>query len=350
MSDTQAYLFFLVFLGAQAASMKKRWSIALLRGEGWFLGIAVPPGFHAGPGRALLRTFRLWLLAPYALEFVPIALILRFGRPADLMKLAMAMVVVVVLNSIAATRTIQKRTRAYEVAGAVRPAASVTLSLKPRRFSDYTRPGFEITLAILNLASLASLVWTYRTAEWEPTLPAVFARPLLLIYLQIGMLLAKRALVGWRTVVPRENAETYLEWREYSRRYWIGVCDTVRIIMAMPLAMVAIQLRIAAPWEDHPINRIGFAVSFLMALVWMFWYWRHRDRYLSRAAHVLPVRLPLSLEGERGPALPVCYRPQHPVLLLKGDRGYSLNVASARAQVGLLYLAGLATLYLWLHR
>ena len=107
MSDREVYLYFLLFAAVQFASMRKRWSLALFRGAGWFLGVPVPPGFHAGPGRRLLRTFRLWLLAPYALEVLLVAGVLSSGRPVHLLYVSLAMVVVVGVNSVLATRVIR---------------------------------------------------------------------------------------------------------------------------------------------------------------------------------------------------------------------------------------------------
>ena len=47
---------------------------------------------------------------------------------------------------------------------------------------------------------------------------------------------------------------------------------------------------------------------------------------------------------------PLCYKPALPMLLLKGPRGYSLNLASAPARTAGLYLAGYALLMVCLTR
>ena len=138
-TDTNAYLLFAVFVAVQLASIRKRWSLATLRGPGWFLSVPVPADFYEGPGRGLLRTFRLWLLAPYALEAVAAAAILQFGVPVQLLYLAMVMVVVMVVNGVIASIACTKWAREYEVAGAASAGSSVVLSLTPRPFADYTK-------------------------------------------------------------------------------------------------------------------------------------------------------------------------------------------------------------------
>ena len=41
---------------------------------------------------------------------------------------------------------------------------------------------------------------------------------------------------------------------------------------------------------------------------------------------------------------PVCYEPSAPMLVLKGARGYSLNLANSMAIAGAVYIAGFIAL------
>ena len=45
---------------------------------------------------------------------------------------------------------------------------------------------------------------------------------------------------------------------------------------------------------------------------------------------------------------PVCYQPSAPMLILKGARGYSLNLANTLAHLGAAYLAGMVVLIFFL--
>jgi hypothetical protein len=57
-----------------------------------------------------------------------------------------------------------------------------------------------------------------------------------------------------------------------------------------------------------------------------------------------PMRLP-DLMGQAGMARwPVCFEPQVPLLVLKGGRGYSLNLANTATHWGTAYLIGMAGL------
>ena len=52
--------------------------------------------------------------------------------------------------------------------------------------------------------------------------------PLVILYLQIGLLLLKKAGVDWRSAAPQENSEIYLEVRERRRKLLLFACDFYR--------------------------------------------------------------------------------------------------------------------------
>jgi hypothetical protein len=59
------------------------------------------------------------------------------------------------------------------------------------------------------------------------------------------------------------------------------------------------------------------------------------------------MKMPDFLHAENSSRL-VCYQPGTPMLLIRGARGYSLNLANKLAQLGVAYLAGLITLFVLL--
>ena len=347
MTDMQAYLFFAFFVCAQVSAFRRRWNLPHLRGDEWFLGVKVEPDFCDGPGRPILRWYRLAMLAPYALELAAITAILIFGRPYQLMYLAAAMAFAITFGHMAIAWEARRRARRLEVPGSGQPVSSVMFSLKPRRVADYTTWKLEYTLAALNAGSLAYLAYLYSSAPWPHTLHAVFGKPILLLYLQVGLVLAKRALVAWRTVAPRENAEQYLEWREHTRRLWVYTCDSVRALWAFEMVRFAVREAIGPPWDNERVNTILLLASLLIYAGWAVWYTRRRNAYLAVVGRTRPVKLPDSLDGRLPAPRLVCYLPDHPVLLVKGAHGYALNLASGRTQMGALYLMGLATVYVW---
>ena len=58
-----------------------------------------------------------------------------------------------------------------------------------------------------------------------------------------------------------------------------------------------------------------------------------------------PVKLPDFLHQSEIAKWPVCYQPSAPMLMLKGARGYSLNLANSLSHLGAAYLAGLVVLF-----
>jgi len=70
------------------------------------------------------------------------------------------------------------------------------------------------------------------------------------------------------------------------------------------------------------------------------------ENLASARRRVRPVCMP-DLIGQTGMTRwPVCFEPQVPMLVMKGDRGYSLNLANTTAYWGTAYLIGLAGLLL----
>jgi len=56
------------------------------------------------------------------------------------------------------------------------------------------------------------------------------------------------------------------------------------------------------------------------------------------------VKLPDLLRQAEIARWPICYQPSAPLLMLKGARGYSINLANTCTLVGLAYVAGFVVL------
>jgi len=330
MSDAYFYVIFLLFVAVQANTLKKRWRLHLLRGEDWFFGVRVQPGFYGDPGRKILRAHRMRLLFPYVVELLAAALILRYGRPVQLTYLMFGMVALIVPNHILAVVAAQRQARRYELPGSQPSPTSVLLPLETRRLRDYTHLSLEIGLAAANVLALAL---AYRSSDW--------AVPALMLYLQAGALLIKVALVGWRTLLPADHAEAYAEWREQARRLFLDTCDTVRILLAA-------ELLFAVCFDYLGGMPALISATVVMLIAWVAWYNRRRNRFLALTGGITPVKLPGALELEEYPRGVLCYRPAYPAMLIKGPQRYSLNLASRRTQAGVAYAAGLAGLCFWM--
>ncbi|HEY1341883.1 MAG TPA: hypothetical protein VGF59_30430 [Bryobacteraceae bacterium] len=347
MTNDQIYLiFYLFFCTIRIAPFRRRWRIPFIHGENWFMGVPVPPGFYSGEGRAILKRYRRRLILPFFVEAAAVAAILAAGRPVFLMYLVVTVVLLYTAYSVAIMRAAQKEARPFQVADVARPASAVALPLATRRLTDYANRKLDYALAFVMVASLAWIARFYSDAG--QSFREFWSKPLLIVYLDIGILLAKRGLVVWRTAVPRDRAEEYLDWAERRRRFLLSYCDSFRVWLACALALCAVGLTFSDFWGD-PVGRlIVVAVVLLAGTAMTIWLMRRIRKYLADAARLTPVRLPATIEPASGPGGRFCYRPAIPVMLVRGGGGYALNLASSRTQIAALYVAGLVALLTWM--
>jgi hypothetical protein len=194
------------------------------------------------------------------------------------------------------------------------------------------------------LVAIAWLVRYYLSAPEHHDLRLVFGMPAILLYVQAGYLFAKKIVVAWRTPVPQINAEEHLEAREATRKLYIKICDLNRAVVAVTFLFWPVML------SASPASRIRFAILSLAGWVAItiaagVWQEITRKRLLKITLRARPVRLPDFMESN-APSWPLlCYQPSAPMLVLKGARGYSLNLANTMAYLGAAYLGGWALLF-----
>jgi hypothetical protein len=322
MNDSVVYwAFYTLFLLVRIPANVKRCRIPLMRGQGYFFNTRVPDGFFDGPGRDILRRYRLWIVAPFALDAAALALIYRSGATRYLLYLALADVAIALVNHTAALKRSIREARAFEIEPVPR-ASAVAFSLTTRRLRDYTSVRLELIIASMNLAVVLSL-W-HEPAE-------LLGLPMVLFYLQLGLELLKYALIAGRTLLPSEGAEQYLQWRESYRRLLTDSCDSVRLMVAASVALATSGLDL----------RQTFIAVLVMLPAWTIWYWRRVRSFMETYRRALPVILPSALEPEASVPPMICFRPNTPLSFVKGTRGWALNLANRRSQVGVAYLIGL---------
>lgn len=345
MSNDQLFLaMYLFFCVIRVSTFRRRWQLPLFRGNEWFFDVHVAPDFYDGPGRAVLRRHRLLLLAPYAMESIALTAILVMGHPYQLLYLIGALVPVTIGNHVFAVRTSQREARRFAVAETTPPPAGVSLSLKTRRVADYTNPRLELLMGLLTLAALAWLVHLYNAEPGPRDFLSAFRGPILLLYLQGGTLLAKRAVVAWRAPIPSDGAEAHLAFREEARRYFTDVCDVLRCACIAGLLYLAILRTLPAPWENSS-SRIVLQVAYLLSLAGLvFWIKRRVASFLQVAGRTKPAKLARSLDDQPPAGRWFCFQTGKPTMLVKGLHGYTLNLASRRTQIMFLYFAVFAGL------
>jgi hypothetical protein len=326
----------------------ERWKAPFLNGPGWFFGVQVPSDFLAGGGQAILAAYRRRLFVPWAVELPLTAALWATGHPLAILPVIAVITLLTRLNYYADRQTAEHRARRFESPAASEPQFTISLSLQPRTLAQYTKGWVEATILLVYTALLAHLVWRYLVLEdWHP-MRGVLSVTLLSIYLQGGALLAKRAFVRARSSAPAVGAEQYLAWRESLRRLSTTLCDYIRL-MLLSLPVLADLVSLTDHWQGSPAQTVSIVAALSLAVVLVWFEWRDRRQHLHVTREARPAGF-LVRPDTADTAWPLCYRPALPMLLLKGPRGYSLNLASAPARTAGLYLAGCALLLVFLTR
>ena len=314
----------------------------LLRGRDWFFDVRVQDGFYEGPGRTILRQYWLRMLIPFAAD-VPWAIwIFETGRLFQLNFLVVVVSAVIHVNHLLSKGIAERQAQAYAVPESTQPAARIVLSLAPRRLRDYTTPRFEVALAAVSLASLAWLTHYYLTSPLHPGARLVFGFPLYLLYTQVGLLIVKRAVIGWPSPVPLDHADEHMHAAEERRRYYVKFWDWWRAGSVSSLVIWPLLIALPRPTADR-VMTAWLAAWIVLSVVATVIVEIKRKRIANLDALARPVALP-DLRAADGPAWPVCYEPSAPALMLRSARGYSLNFGNGVAQTSAVYIAGFALL------
>lgn len=349
MSFNQLIVIFYIFLcgGSRIRGCFRRWRQPLLRGPEYFFNVRVQPDFYSGQGKKLLDRYRLRMLMPVALE-IPVAIAIFISGHFDyLMWLVLAMGILIHVNHVFSVDLKERQARELAVTEAEEPVPAMVLSLKTRRLSDYSNRPFERVLLFTTIAAIACMVRFYMAPghhDWR-----VFTLPVLVLYLEGGLLLAKRVILAWRTPVPQIQAEEHLEARERNRRFYLTLCDVYRLQNVSLLAVWPFVLGMS-PDHIRQFFTAWLAIWMAISLILIVWGEIQRKKILAAALRVRPVKFPDFLGLSNAPNWPVCYQPSAPTLVLKGTRGYSLNFAHALTQFGALYLTTGVALFLGIWR
>ena len=319
----------------------------LLRGPQWFFNIHVRPDFYAGAGRRILHRYWMRMFIPFAVDVPAAIFIFLSGHLLLLSLLILGLSALIHLNHVFSVDLAERQARPFAVQEADQPVASMALSLKPRLLRDYTNRKVEWTLALLTLAALTWLVVYYLAAPEHQDPRLVFGVPALLIYLQAGLLFVKRVVVTWRTPIPEAQAAEHMRAREDTRRYYLKVCDWYRLAASAALLFWPIKLS-ASPANLNGLLSTWFATWLAITVAGTIWVEIRRKQLVRVALRARPVTLPDFLHQSEIARWPVCYQSSVPMLMLKGARGYSLNLANGFAHLGAAYLAGLVALLILL--
>jgi hypothetical protein len=336
--------FYILFWLVRINGCLRRGRQPLLRGPEWFFDVPVQPDFYTGAGRKILHRYWMRMFIPFAFD-IPVAIaIFLSGHLLLLNWLMLGLAALIHINHSFSVDLAQRQASLFAIPEAEQPVASIVLSLKPRRLRDYTNRKVELALALSSLVALAWLARYYFAASEHHNLRLVFGVPALLLYLQVGMLFVKRVVVAWRTPAPQSQAAEHLQAREETRKFYLRVCDANRAVAAAGILFWSFRTGTSPAGLNHLLS-IWFAVWLVVAIVVTVSVEIRRKQLVTLQLRARPMKLPDFLHQSELASWPVCYQPSAPMLMLKGSRGYSLNLANTLAHLGAAYLIGLIALF-----
>jgi hypothetical protein len=333
-------ILYLLFWIVRVQGCVRRGRQPRLRGPEWFFNVPVAPGFYDGPGARLLRGYWLRMLIPFAIDMPFAIYIFATGHLLWLVWLIVGLSALIHVNHLVSVNIAERHAQRYAAPAADAPVVRLAVSLQPRRLRDYVHPRMELAIAVALCAGIVSIVFLYLTGRTSGRV--ALGVPLVIAYAQGGLLFVKRVILEWRRPVPEDQADEYLEASEQTRRFYLLICDWYRLTLAVSMAVWPIRLLIP-PARVDVVMTIWFAAWLALALVLTVWVEIKRKRLVDLKLRARPVRLP-DLLHPSGARWPVCYQPSAPMLMVRGARGYSLNLANTLAQGSAAYLAGLVVL------
>jgi hypothetical protein len=326
------------------------WKAPLAFGAGRFFALPVPDS-SAGP---LLRRYRALIFVGYVPDlFCALAAFVWLGAFGLILEQIVAGIVTRVYHQLLVIHTIRKA-KWLAVQDSWQPVRSVALSLKVRRLRDHTRWSVELVLAVLTAIALAFLIYLQ---PWQDDGPSrrqirLYAFAALMIYLQVGGVLIKHALMKWRMWLPGERTEDYLRWREAVLHYFLWWCDFLRIGLAAMLVVVVFGTHLRETGRLQTFLLLALAAGAGLILLGSLGIIRQQHRLGALWKELQP------LEAFMDPPRPIaphefflgglCYcNADNPAVLVPGPLVFAVNLANRRAYLYLAYIAGLVLLAFW---
>lgn len=336
-------LLYIIFWPIRIRGCFRRWRQPLLRGPEWFFNLPVQSGFYSGPGKKLLRQYRWRIMIPFAFDIPIAAAIFLSGHLLYLNWLVIVLCALIHLNHVYSVDYAERHAAPWAVPQAEEPTAVTASSLSPRRLRDYSSARTEWALALPTVIGFLWLLRYYFTAPQHHDLRLVFGVPLFYLYAQLGLLLVKRYIIAWRSPIPQIDAAQHIAVREQTRAYYLKVCDFHRTVVSASIFLWPLLLT-ASPAGANHLFALWFWGFLALSLIATVWVEIKRKQLADMSVKARPVKLPDLLHQSELARWPVCYQPSAPLLILKGARGYSLNLANTLTYLSAAYLAGMFVL------
>src|SRR6185437_9348335 len=223
------------------------------------------------------RDYWIRMLLPFAIDIPFAVYIFASGRVMLLAWLVGGLSAVIHVNHLISVNIAERAARRYAPLDEPdAPAARVAVSLQPRRLRDYANPALEWIIAIVLIAGIALVARYYLTAPRRSVRLAV-GLPLVMLYLQVGLIFVKRIVLDWRRPAPEAQIDAYLEASEQTRRFYLLICDWYRLTLAVSILMWPIRLALPASRVDLVLT-IWLAVWMAFGLIATIWVEAKRKR------------------------------------------------------------------------
>jgi hypothetical protein len=337
--DDVVWMLAAAMMGLRLVSVRRFWRLPVKQGANKFFTVDLGADVYRREGPGLLRRYRAWLFALFALDAIVIAALAVTGRIQYVMheQVVMTLLGAIYYNFLAIH--FAYKAKALQPSGAAPQPTAVLLSLQPRRLSDHTNWMIEAVIVVACGAGLAALAALVERGESEP-----FVRQIVwLLYAQAGLLLLKTVFVRWRMKLPVRRTDDFTRWRTAWLAYHLRVFDAVRLLAALGML--------------HPLAHLALGSSDGALIVWLtasaiFVVYAIRER--RRLAVVEREVRPAELVNEF-PSTPVAagrfmaggllyFNPENPVMLARGPAGIALNLANGSTYVWCAYLVGFVLL------
>jgi hypothetical protein len=231
---------------------RRVWRLPLRNGEGYFMDVAVPDGWHASEqGRLWWRRYWVTIMLPLVLEAMGFAAIVMWGQWRQIPLLALYAPAYVALST-----GFLNWWRRSSGANQHRPTR-VAITLEERRLSQYFNWPTEATMMVLLAATWTALaVWGDAHTGWR--------LPITITYLIAGFTAIKASVVrrGW--ALPVEHAREYQQWLEGRKRQAVHVFDNVRWFLTVILIGYAAMRTFEVVAAILPVGWFRIVTSILL--------------------------------------------------------------------------------------
>ncbi|HVF88770.1 MAG TPA: DUF1648 domain-containing protein [Blastocatellia bacterium] len=337
----------------------------VLRGEEAFFGVRVGREFYEGPGRKILRAYRLGLAATLIISEALVLALSQLVEREPLSHAAMFFVMMVAATALYIYS--YRRVRPFELRGENQRFA---LSLKPRSLKESRGILLNLILIIILAIPFILLYFFYPSmperipVHWNlrgevdgwarKSISSVLVLPVMSVYLQGLFLLLTRGLLEVKITLPAEHAEQYLRYKEETLKLTVSLMDWMSLLCALLLTALSTTMILAGSGHERFLRTYVFKatliIAFLMVLCAAHFLYRISEvnKKTKKATGRVYVQRETDAARWYGGGL-IYFNPEDPAVFVEKmvGLGYTINLGNRRALLYLVYMIGLFMFTAW---